>query len=252
MDGSLPDGWHERLHERADLEASLGELDGRQHFYAWTSRGRIRSLQARFEDADALLKRAAQLIDRAPATPSTAVEICAHSAVARENDILMGSPSSPFPVAPALLELADAKLRKVLLAHEGLDAAALLQDGDFGAALDRFQRLLCHQDAGHQARAIWTIGMALCLFNLEKHRAARVALCDAGWHVAAGPHLLCQVRLGARLESACATVGCAEEAEGWSRFVERLGAPEETKAALRRRAEASVVRQRELGYAVLL
>ena len=63
MSKVLPKGWVERLMARADLEHSYQELDGCEHFHAETMRGRIRTLQLRFEDARNHFDRSQELKD---------------------------------------------------------------------------------------------------------------------------------------------------------------------------------------------
>ena len=61
----LPDGWVDRFSSRVDLDASFRELEGLHHFYVETMRGRVRSLQLRFDEAWEHFESATDAVDAA-------------------------------------------------------------------------------------------------------------------------------------------------------------------------------------------
>lgn len=65
---ALPEGWVKRFFHLADLSRSFRELDGCPHFFAETMRGRIRSLQLRFQEAKTHFHRARRLAVQAEAS----------------------------------------------------------------------------------------------------------------------------------------------------------------------------------------
>ena len=100
-DSVLPEGWRQQFLERADLEHSFQELRDSRHFYAEAMRGRIRSLQLSFAEANRHFEKAAVLGRRAPDSIVNAVRQFLLHIFLSENLLSEGpfTPDAPYPEA---------------------------------------------------------------------------------------------------------------------------------------------------------
>ena len=90
-----PDGWFEEFFDKANLGRSYELLEGLDHFYAATLRGRIRSLQLRTAEAWEHFDEAVELARAAPSTIANLVrQVLLHLYLFEERYLVLEGSSS--------------------------------------------------------------------------------------------------------------------------------------------------------------
>jgi hypothetical protein len=230
----LPDGWLER-YQAGDLRTCYAALEGEDHFYAWSLRGRIRSLQLRGVQADELFDHASELAADTEPSVKDHARMIGHLAFVRENGLLMGHTSS-LPDPELMREAKGA--REWIESHLAIDAWAHINDGNSWPAIEILQGLL--RLAGgierHAQRSFWNLGLGAAMANAGEPLDARAALEQAGIYARLVPTKLDAGRVVGMLCGVYRELGEADEAASWMAYLARLALPLSTRRLIQRRS----------------
>jgi tetratricopeptide (TPR) repeat protein len=237
-------------------------LEGVKGFYAEALRGKIRSLQLRFEEAWHHFERAENEMTKEEETIATLVQQltcdiwCFENAIAEarvESD--EGFPFEPWmPELPERIQKDYPEIMYTLVLRQYAEGLLRLHFGHYLKAAEYFEKLIVETtDKVPWAQLpLYYLGLGASRYNLGEKEEGRRNLENAGLEIHVHGELLAQVRLSGALCGMYEFLGEEEEAQGWRLFLERLPCPEATKEAFLKRGEMIVTRSREAGGLLLL
>lgn len=249
-DSVLPDGWLDGLFHRADLDASFRGLRRVSHFHAETMRGRIRSLQVRFEEADVHFAKALKKALKTERTIPNLVRQLVLNAYWFENRLLQGpihGVESPrefrFPDFPEAIRKEYPEVEFVERLRLSAEALLRLHLGEFEISAKIYQDLVekCRPECDDRL-ALQYLGLGASLHNLGQTEDALRNLENAGLCIQVGGPLLNRGRIAANLLAAYSCLEQMEMARDWRIFLENLDCPETTKEAMFKRSTLVVER----------
>ena len=258
----LPKGWHDEFSTRADFDRSYQALEGVKGFYAEALRGRIRSLQLRFEEAWDHFDRAADETVKEEETIATLVQRLTGHIWRFETAISEARIESEvgFPFESWIPELPERILKDypevmyILVLRKYVEGLLRLHFGHYLKAAGYFEKLIAEtKDNVPWAQVpLYYLGLGASRYNLGEKEEGRRNLENAGLATHAHGELLLQARLSGALYGMYQFLGEQEEAQGWKLFLERLPCPAATKEAFLQRGEMIVTRSREAGGLLFL
>lgn len=226
-----PKGWHD-VFQSGELERAYSLLEGQEHFYSWSLRGRIRSLELD-ERADDLFDRASDLVGSAP--PGSIRHVIAHAAFTREHSIVQGY-THRYPEPEELLRFGQS-FRACIETHLALYALEALNEGKSQEAVKVFNALLRRMPRDRlPSCALWQAARGAALMNLGRPEAGRRALEEAGLYSKMLSSLFSAGRVAGILWAVYTEMGDKREALGWLRYLQHMELPRATRDIIRKRA----------------
>ena len=249
---ALPRGWGKRLHHKADLAASLAELEGMEHFFAESQRGRLRCLMGRFREAGDSFHRASFNIARASNTAQNLLMAILHLAYCREYALANGRVHDRLPPAPVQRAAGRGPWVRIIAAHRTLDAEEALHEGEPEEARSIFAELVEDESASPETKTLWHVGLAAAECNLNRRAEAFERLEIAGLHLATVSRTFGRVQCAARISAVYRCLDRAREADAWIRFLCAQRCPLDTKRAMIHLWDRIATRSQTLGRVVLV
>ena len=239
----LPAGFREAYFQSADLERAFGALRGDRSFIAEAVRGRIRSLQLRFDEAWDHFSRAVELSSKGERGIGSLRRKYLLEALCLDT-VLVEAPldsESEFPLSAspeALRLLGDhPAIDWILRTRRVCDARVLLHLGERVRAARIYEQLIAeHPDTPSADLALYYLDLADCQQGLGLCAEAERNLENAGLATAAVDDKLNAAHLAARLHVLHECLGDLEGAADWKAFLLQLDCPTETKQLLLKRA----------------
>lgn len=262
MRSKLPEGWHEEFSQRADFDRAYQALVGVKGFYAESLRGKIRSLQLRFEEAWDHFERAS--IQRRKTKDSIATLVqqftlhiwCFENAVAEARlEPAEGSelPDLWVPELPERIVKDYPEVMLTLVLRQYAEGLLRLHVGEYIEAAKLFEKLIRNASKAPGAQLpLYYLGLGASRFNLGEEEEARRNLENAGLTSQAQEGTLGQARVSGALWGMYNFMEEKEEANDWKVFLEKLPCPEATKEAFLKRGEMIVTRSQEAGGLLML
>jgi hypothetical protein len=242
-----PPGWN-AVFQSGELEQAYRLLEGQDHFYSWSLRGRIRSIGLD-DRADDLFDRASDLVETAP--PGHIRHVIAHAAFTREHSIVQGY-SHRYEKPEELLRFPTA-FRACIETHLALYALEALNQGQSQLAVESFNALIRRMPRDRlPSCALWQAARGAALMNLGRSEAGKRALEDAGLYSKMLGSQLGAGRIAAILWAVYTEIGEKREALGWLRFLQKMELPRATRDILRKRAAFLRVRTAQAGRLVVV
>jgi hypothetical protein len=241
-------GFQEALHDRADLEAAWGTLEGRTDPFADALRGQLRTLELRFVEAEILFARAQRPIesDGSPLSPQDLLRRLLSSVY--ESELILwrsppdGQDGPAFRRLTPLPESIAARYPELRLAREAalaVQARFLLHFGREAEAGRLFGRLIDGASREERPRlGEYYLGLAACQRGLGEAVPCRRSLENAELAVLSTDDRLAAGRSAATLAVYYRTLNDRAQSDSWFAFVERLECPAASRAIFRRWAEA--------------
>lgn len=248
----LPKGWGDRLHTAADLEASLGELDGLNNYAAESCRARVHSLMLHWREADACFRQLIRIM-KAEFAALDQVQLALAASYEREHALMKGQPRGGGSAARRFLA-EDKSARVIVSNHRSLDAAESLFRGEVKAARAIYSELIAnYPEAGPERKATWNIGLAACGLNLDSPESSICRHLEiAGWSLCLPDcRTLARAQQSAKLSAIYEQLDDVVAAQEWEEFLDGLACPQATKDVARERAEILAVRSARLQRCVV-
>lgn len=247
----LPPGWVQRFLDGADLKRSFRELEGYEHFYAETQRGRIRFIELDFLRATEHFERAHQIFKTAARTSPNLLARFILSCFELETVLLMRKDAEPLgtgrsshlPQLPPTTEKEHPKVAVVVEFRAVLEVLLRLHAGEPERAMEICLRL--RESGGPKdsdQQAVYALGLAAAHSNMGHEQEALRHMEDAGLHLRLGGRRLNRGKNCALLSAFYRHVGQTEAAEEWRLFLSRLGCPPSTEEVFLQRADLVATR----------
>ncbi len=255
----LPDGWVDRFSSRVDLDASFRELEGLHHFYVETMRGRVRSLQLRFDEAWEHFESATDAVDAAEDSIANLVRQFQLEIFRFENALVeepldpdVDVPQFDLPDIPEIVFEEYPEVKYVLSLRVNCEALLRLHIGQYEESHRLYERL-GSSDHRPERLALCYLGRAACQHNLDASSSSVDALLEsAALATAAVDVNLYRLLIGSSLISFHEFLGQEEPAQEWRSFLERLPCPPVTTELFVERTRRSLERSRQHGRLLLV
>ncbi len=234
----LPQEWYDVFFKKADLDAAYDLLVGRpRHFLIEATRGHVRSLQLRFDEAWEHLDRAVDMSEEAEETIPNLVrrfllEITRFETALFETPV---HPSTEFlslempQVDPAVFSEYP-EVKQVLDKRKVCEGKLLLHLGKCEEAAAIFEDLKeQNPSTTPEALAVYYLNLGACQHSMGLFEEAQRNLENAEFAVAAIETRLNAVRVGSTLHTFFYFMGDGEKAAEWLAYVQRLDCPQKTK-----------------------
>ncbi len=250
LEQPLPNGWLVQFFAKADLDGSFNALQGYEHFYAYTFRGCIRSLQLRTREAERYFTRATQLSMKSKATIPNAVRQFLLAVYKVENRLLeapleddLDHPKMLIPEVSERLTKEYPEVRLIIDLRLAAEALVRLHTGDIEESSRIYRELIARNEKGPEdVLVMYYLGLAASEHNLGLVDSAKARFEDAGFCISVGGKLLNRVRAAGCLSAFYEYLGYDDEASEWKEFIGRLNCPEETKSVFLKRGALQVER----------
>jgi tetratricopeptide (TPR) repeat protein len=260
----LPANWYEDLRTRVDLERAFALLRPIRHFYAEAWKGRLRTLQLRFDSAWKHFDKAYKLTEEAEETIPNLVRQFVLNIWCFEN-ALQEAPLSDgaeteieeawIPELPEETLEEYPEVRVVIRLRRQSEALLRLHLGHFNDAAEIYRELIEAKDKAEQTagdEAIHHLGLAAAEQRLGFPDRAVRSIETAGLCIAASGQAIDRLHVGAFLVAFHRHLKQNEEAESWKAFLEHLECPETTRSTYLRRADHILERMETAGGLVIL
>ncbi len=258
-DRAAPADWMNLVNEKGDLDLAFDALDGWDHFYTDTIRGRIRSLQLRPKEAEPFFERSQARVEKFPATLRNFLRRFYHKIYVFENSIIAesapegGDPELTDKVLTDLMNMEIPETEMALQTRQYHKGLLLLNRGKFGDAKKCFLRII-KQSRDHMGdeKTAYYLGAAVALKQLGQETEANWQIENASLIIPTLENTLNMGIYSASLSAFLDLWGREAEAEEWKDFLLRLKLPEKTRRLLLQRKERVITRSRALGRAFVL
>lgn len=253
-DRAAPADWMNLVNEKGDLDLAFDALDGWDHFYTDTIRGRIRSLQLRPKEAELFFERSQARVEEFPNTHRNFLRRFYHKIYVLENSVIAesapegGDPDLTDKVLEDLMNMEIPETEVALQTRQYHKGVLFLNRGKFTEAKRCFLRIIkqSHGQMGDEKTAYY-LGAAVALKQLGQEKDANWQIENASLIIPTLENTLNMGIYSASLSAFLDLWGREAEAEEWRDFLFRLKMPEKTRQLLLQRKERVVTRSRALG-----
>lgn len=244
----LPQGWLKSFARDVDLEASFRALDGIEHFHVESTRGYLRSLQMRFEEAWDHFDRASDMVDEmldeddesiANLVRMFVLEIHRFNNALLEEPLEAGTPvpGLSIPNIPRAVLDEYPEVRYVFLLRKQCEALLRLHLRENERALHLYEELLADPQHSPEDLGLCFLGKAGCLYNQDPKQDLRPLLEAAGLAAATQEENFYRLMFASRLVAFHRLLEDERGAVEWIAFIERISCPDVTKQLFLQRAE---------------
>ncbi len=257
-DRAAPADWMALVNEKCDLDLAFEALEGWNHFYTDTIRGRIRSLQLRPKEATTFFDLSAERVDDFPNTLRNFLRRFYHRIYVFENAIIAESESGggdPKQTDRHLKDLMEMEIPETEIAlqtrqyHKGL---FFLHRDKADEAKKCFLRIIrqSRERMGDEKTAYY-IGAAAAHKQLDEDKEAEKQLEYASLYIPTLENTLNMGIYSATLSALLQVWERPEEAQEWLDFLGRLKIPVKTREILLDRYRRIVARSLSLQRAFI-
>ncbi len=252
-DRAAPADWMALVNEKCDLDLAFDVLEGWNHFYTDTIRGRIRSLQLRPKEAMAYFELSAERVDDFPNTLRNFLRRFYHKIYVFENSIIAesepegGNPDQTDRFLKDLMEMEIPETEIALQTRQYHKGLFFLHRGRPEEAKKCFLRIIRQsRDRMGDEKSAYYLGAAAAHKQLGEDKDADKQLEYASLYI---PTLENTLNMGIYSTTLAALLQFWErvdEAQEWLDFLGRLKIPGKTREMLLERNRRIVARSRAL------